>query len=40
MYRTTPKSCMWWNLQVTSDNKFLEALVKIEDEDTFNEPCI
>jgi len=24
--------------KVTADNKFLEALVKIEDEDTFNEP--
>jgi hypothetical protein len=24
--------------KVTADKKFLEALVKIEDEDTFNEP--
>jgi hypothetical protein len=24
--------------KVTADDKFLEALVKIEDEDTFNEP--
>ena len=26
------------HFKVTADNKFLEALVKIEDEDTFNEP--
>ena len=40
MYRTphTEKLHVVERFKVTADNKFLEALVKIEDEDTFNEP--
>jgi hypothetical protein len=40
MYRTphTEKLHVVEHFKVTADNKFLEALVKIEDEDTFNEP--
>jgi hypothetical protein len=40
MYRTphTEKLHVIERFKVTADNKFLEALVKIEDEDTFNEP--
>jgi hypothetical protein len=37
MYRT-PQVHVVERFKVTPDNKFLEALVKIEDEDTFNEP--
>src|SRR5712672_3672880 len=40
MFRTphTEKLHVVERFKVTADNKFLEALVKIEDEDTFNEP--
>ncbi len=40
MYRTphTEKLHVTERFKVTADNKFLEAFVKIEDEDTFNEP--
>jgi hypothetical protein len=40
MYRTphTGKLHVVERFKVTADNKFLEALVKIEDEDTFHEP--
>jgi len=40
MFRTphTDKLRVEERFKVTPDNKFLEALVKIEDEDTFNEP--
>ena len=40
MFRTphTNKLHVVEHFKVTSDNKFLEAFVKIEDEDTFNEP--
>lgn len=40
MFRTphTDKLRVVERFKVTADNKFLEALVKIEDEDTFNEP--
>jgi hypothetical protein len=40
MYRTphTDKLHVVERFKVTADNKFLEALVKIEDEGTFNEP--
>jgi hypothetical protein len=40
MYRTphTGKLHVVERFKVTADDKFLEALVKIEDEDTFNEP--
>jgi len=40
MFRTphTEKLHVTERFKVTADNKFLEALVKIEDEDTFNEP--
>ena len=40
MYRTphTGKLHVVERFKVTADNKFLEAFVKIEDEDTFNEP--
>jgi hypothetical protein len=40
MFRTphTEKLHVVEHFKVTADNKFLEALVKIEDEDTFNEP--
>jgi hypothetical protein len=40
MFRTphTDKLHVVERFKVTPDNKFLEALVKIEDEDTFNEP--
>ena len=40
MFRTphTEKLHVLERFKVTADNKFLEALVKIEDEDTFNEP--
>lgn len=40
MFRTphTGKLHVVERFKVTGDNKFLEALVKVEDEDTFNEP--
>ncbi|HEY7302205.1 MAG TPA: hypothetical protein VH684_30295 [Xanthobacteraceae bacterium] len=40
MFRTphTEKLHVVERIKVTADNKFLEALVKVEDEDTFNEP--
>jgi hypothetical protein len=40
MFRTpyTDKLRVLERFKVTADNKFLEALVRIEDEDTFNEP--
>jgi len=40
MFRTphTDKLHVVERYKITADNKFLEALVKIEDEDTFNEP--
>ena len=40
MFRTphTEKLHVVERFKVTADSKFLEALVKIEDEDTFNEP--
>jgi len=40
MFRTphTEKLHVVERFKVTADNKFLEALVRIEDEDTFNEP--
>jgi hypothetical protein len=40
MFRTphTEKLHVVERFKVTADNKFLEALVKIEDADTFNEP--
>src|SRR5437588_13127136 len=40
MFRTphTEKLHVVERFKITPDNKFLEALVKIEDEDTFNEP--
>jgi hypothetical protein len=40
MYRTphTEKLHVIERFKITADSKFLEALVKIEDEDTFNEP--
>jgi len=40
MFRTphTEKLHVMERFKVTADNKFLEAFVKIEDEDTFNEP--
>jgi hypothetical protein len=40
MFRTphTEKLHVVERFKVTADNKFLEALVKFEDEDTFNEP--
>jgi hypothetical protein len=40
MFRTphTEKLHVMERFKVTADNKFLEALIKVEDEDTFNEP--
>jgi hypothetical protein len=40
MFRTphTEKLRVVERFKVTADNKFLEALVRFEDEDTFNEP--
>jgi hypothetical protein len=40
MFRTphTEKLHVVERFKVTADNKFLEALVKIEDQDAFNEP--